>query len=157
MELAKIERLLESYFEGTTSLEDERMLREYFSGAAVAGHLAVYKPMFAGLQQARQEVSRSEVSLPKDTSSNSKWWYGIAALLVVGLTIGSVFFSQPGLTSEEREALAALEQTREAMLLLSANFNKGAEELGYLNEFTKGTATMKHIEEFSESKNKILK
>ncbi|MAP54122.1 hypothetical protein [Altibacter sp.] len=157
MELINIERLLDSYFEGTTTLADEQALRNYFSGGEVAEHLVVYKPLFTGLQQARQEVSQSEFSLPTETGSNSKWWYGIAALLVVGLTIGSLFLSQPELTSEEREALAALEQTREAMLLLSANFNKGAEELGYLNEFTKGTATMKHINEFSESKNKILK
>jgi hypothetical protein len=50
--------------------------------------------------------------------------------------------SQP--SQEEKEALAALQESRKAMLLLSENFNKGVEQLALVNQFT-------------ETKNKILK
>ena len=140
MELAKIEQLLEAYFEGNTSLLDERTLRTYFSKADVAPHLAMYKPLFNGLDIAKNEVSKKEVKLPTSKSKNVRvWWYGIAASLVLAIGLGNYMFNQPSFTQEEQEALAAFEESKDAMRLLSQNFNKGAEELRLINQFTKTT------------------
>ncbi|PKA83948.1 hypothetical protein ATE92_2117 [Ulvibacter sp. MAR_2010_11] len=157
MELANIEVLLETYFEGNTTLAEEASLREYFTGDKVAPHLAMYKPLFIGLQKAQTEVSDKEIDLPENTTQSNKWWYGIAALLVVGVTVGGFLFSQPQLSQEEKEALAAFDKTKETLLLLSSSLNKGAEELAYLEEFTKGSSVITHINEFTDTTNKILK
>jgi len=157
MESTRIERLLDAYFEGNTTLAEEATLRDYFTGDEVADHLAPYAPMFNGFVQAQQEVSTSEVILPKSGFKMERWWYSIAATFLVAVTVGSIVFSNRGLSSEEQEALAALKQTREAMMMLSSNLNKGTENVVFLNEFTKGSSTIKHINQFTKTKNKILK
>ncbi|MCW5519693.1 hypothetical protein J1N09_07575 [Aureitalea sp. L0-47] len=157
MESTRIERLLDAYFEGNTTLAEEAALRDYFTSDEVADHLAPYAAMFKGFVQAQQEVSTSEVTLPQSGVKMKRWWYSIAATFLVALTVGSFVFSNQGLSSEEEEALAALQQTREAMMMLSSNLNKGTENVAFLNEFAKGSSNIKHINQFTETKNRILK
>ncbi|RDK87190.1 hypothetical protein [Marinirhabdus gelatinilytica] len=144
MELAKIEQLLEAYFEGNTTLEEEAILRAYFTKTNVAPHLQQYQPIFAGFAQAQGERSVREIVLPKGPKTASRWWVGIAATLLVAIGVFGFFNQEPTLTAEEKEALAAFEKTKEAFKLMSQNFNEGAEELVY-------------IQKFKETKNKILK
>jgi hypothetical protein len=142
MELANIEHLLEAYFEGNTTLEEEATLCAYFKNGAVPSHLEAYRPLFIGLSAARTEVSEREVRLP--TAHTRFWRYGIAATVAIAIGVAGFVYTQPELTPEEREALAAFEKTKEAMKMLSENFNEGAEELAIINQFT-------------ITKNKILK
>ncbi|MAM29197.1 MAG: hypothetical protein CMC13_09245 [Flavobacteriaceae bacterium] len=144
MELTKVEQLLASYFEGTTTLQEEAELRAYFSGSDVAPHLQAYQPMFAAFAQSKDETFTREVVLPKEKKTTNRWWLGIAASLLVAIGVFGFFNQEPTLTAEEKEAMIAFEKTKEAFKLLSQNFNDGAEELTYINNFT-------------ETKNKILK
>ena len=159
MELAKIENLLESYFEGTTSLREEETLRMYFESDHVAPHHEVYLPMFAGFQLARTETSTRSLEVPETPKTNNRWWYGIASLLVVSLTVAGFMYnvSGTGLTAEEKEALAAYEKVQSSMQLLSANLNEGAAAMTHLNEFTEGAKTISVLNQFNETKNRILK
>lgn len=43
----KIDELLNKYFDGETSCEEESQIRRYFSEETVPEHLLCYKPMFA--------------------------------------------------------------------------------------------------------------
>ena len=43
----KIDELLDKYFEGATSCEEERELRRFFTEEAVPEHLQTYRPLFA--------------------------------------------------------------------------------------------------------------
>ena len=157
MELVNIERLMDAWFEGNTTLEQEARLRSYFTEGEVAPHLEVYKPMFEGFVMAGKEVSEKEVLLPKEGFSIKPWWYSIAALLVVAATVGGIMFSGSGLTNEEKEALAALKQSKEVMLMLSEGLNTGTASIEHLNEFNKGKSAIAHINQFTKTKNKILK
>ena len=146
MELAKIEVLLEAYFEGETSLDQESTLREYFATKNVAPHLAAYQQLFVGLKAAQEEVLEREISLPSVSTSNSsnKWWYGIAASFIVVIGVTSLLMSGNQFSQEEQEALMAFNETKETLLLLSESFNSGTNELAILGQFT-------------ETKNLILK
>ncbi|MGV6828443.1 MAG: hypothetical protein ACWA45_03485 [Flavobacteriales bacterium] len=144
MELAKIEKDLEAYFEGSSNLEQESMLRDYFSNNKVAPHLQVYQPLFVGLKNASKEVSQRNIELPNKSLFYNKNWLSLAASIAVVLGIAGFIFSNKSLSQEEKEALQALNKTKETMLMLSSNLNKGAEELLAINQFT-------------ETKNKILK
>lgn len=74
MELAKIEQLLNAYFEGETNLEDEKILRNYFLNENVPTHLLQYKPIFVGLEAARKERLQKEIDLPKpETAAFTNW------------------------------------------------------------------------------------
>ncbi len=136
MELAKIERILEAYFEGETTLDQEATLREYFTGTDVAPHLAAYQTLFMGLKASKEEVSEREITLPKTSSSSNRWWYSVAALIIVVIGVASLLMPGNQLTNEEQEALTAFNNTKETLLLLSKNFNKGTEELAVLGQFT---------------------
>jgi len=146
MELAKIETLLEAYFEGETTLKEESQLREYFSGSNVAPHLEAYKSLFIGLKNTQAEVSEREVILPEVTKTSNRWWLSVAASVVIVLGVVGLQFSGTTnqLTSEEQQALIEFNKTKETLLLLSKSFNKGTGELAVLGEFT-------------VAKNKILK
>jgi len=144
MELAKIESLLDSYFEGETSLDQENILRDYFSSDNVAPHLMAYQGLFVGLKNAQKEVSKREVSLPRASTNSSKWWLGIAASLAFLIVIVGLQFSETKMTNQERLALTEFYKTKETLLLVSKSFNKGTQEIAVLNQFT-------------ETKNRIFK
>ena len=57
MESEKIDTLLDLYFDGGTSLEEEALLLDYFNNRKVADHLLQYKAIFVGLSAARKESS----------------------------------------------------------------------------------------------------
>lgn len=135
MESIKIEKLLEAYFEGETSLLEEQVLRDYFKSENVAEKLQQYKPIFEGLLATAEEHSSRNFEFLKSNSGSKKRWYSVAAILVVALGIGSFYFSQPSFTLEEQEALAAFEKSKETMMLLSENLNKGAAQLTYVGQF----------------------
>lgn len=136
MELSKIEKLLEAYFEGQTNLEEEGVLMDYFCNRQVADHLLQYKLMFIGLAATRQEHSKRTFEIPESAvKKNPVWRYAIAGVLVVAIGIGSLILSKPGLTAEEQEALTAFEDSKEALLFLSENLNKGAHRLSYVDLF----------------------
>jgi hypothetical protein len=144
MELARIEKLLEAYFEGNTSLAEEKSLRKYFTSDIVAPQFQKYQPLFESFKIAQQEVSQKELIIPKSNVLNSKvWWYGAAAASVA-IMIAGFMFSGPSMSHEEKEALTAFNESKKAMYMLSENFNNGAGKLAVLNQFT-------------ENKNRILK
>ncbi len=144
MELAKIESLLDAYFEGETSLDQENTLRGYFSGNNVAPHLMAYQGLFVGLKNAQKEVSKKEVVLPQTSSNSRRWWLSIAASAVVLIGVVGLQFSGNQMTTEEQQALAEFNKTKETLLLMSKSFNKGTEGIAVLGQFT-------------ETKNKIFK
>lgn len=47
----KTEELLEKYFDGQTTCEEERALRRFFASDQVPEHLEVYRPLFACIDQ----------------------------------------------------------------------------------------------------------
>lgn len=139
MELAKIETLLDSYFEGETSLDQENTLREYFSGNEVAPHLMAYQGLFMGLKNAQKEVSKREVVLPQTATNSRRRWLSIAASVVVLLGVVGLQFSGNQMTSEEQQALAEFNKTKETLLLMSKSFNKGTQGLAVIDQFTETT------------------
>ncbi len=55
MDPLRIEDLLDRYFEGMTSLEEERRLRRFFQQADLPDHLVPYQPFFRELDAAAEE------------------------------------------------------------------------------------------------------
>lgn len=62
----KIDELLNKYFEGETSCEEERELRRYFTEAnAIPEHLQMYRPLFACLDK----EAKAHQSLPQEAEN----------------------------------------------------------------------------------------
>ena len=159
MELVRIEQLLERYFEGTTSLSEENELREYFAGAHVAPQLQSYIPIFSGFTIAQEETSSRTVELPLENQSNRFFNWSIAASFVLLFGIFGVWYfnSDSGLTDEEQEALMAYNEAKETLLLLSENLNKGTSQIQHLQAFGEGASKINLINQFTKTKQRILK
>lgn len=138
MELDKIEALLEKYFEGQTSIEQENQLRDYFLSDDLPPQLLQYKSMFAYFGEAATETSEKPFffQVTKDKNTTLRW-ISIAAVFLVILA-----FSFPYLLKEEKAVTQsvespemAFEQTQKALALLSRKVNKGVKSVDYIGEY----------------------
>ena len=128
MESVNIEKLLEKYFEATTTAAEEKQLKEYFTQGNVAPHLEQYAPMFSYFSVAKEERYTRQVSLK--TRRYIYQWISVAAVAVIAL---GVFFGRD--YQEQKEAEFAYMETRKALTLLAENLDRGTEKMAYLNEF----------------------
>lgn len=128
MELGNIEKILEKYFEASTTVAEERTLREYFAQDSVAPHLEQYKPMFNYFSIAKEEKYTKQV--PLKPRVNYYKWLSVAAAVV--LTFGLYFGKE---YQERKQAEYAYQETKKAFELLAENFGRGTEKVAYLKEF----------------------
>ena len=104
----KTEELLEKYFDGQTTCEEERTLRRFFSSDQVPEHLEVYRPLFACIDREAETFRQAQekASVPdRKTEGTAKPIHlhrlfrltaGIAAALLLCIGIGSLL---PGISS----------------------------------------------------------
>jgi hypothetical protein len=64
MESVKIDYLVEKYFQGETSIAEEKELRTYFSSSDVAQHLEQYRPIL-NISLAKEQQFTSQVPQPQ--------------------------------------------------------------------------------------------
>jgi hypothetical protein len=130
MELDRIEKLMEKYFEATATAAEEQELRDYFSGGHVAPHLEAYSPMFAYFSKAKEERFTGEVPLNTRSKTTIYGWISIAAAMV--LMFGLYFGKQ---VRDQREAEYAYQETRRAFGLIAQNLDRGTQKVAHLTEF----------------------
>lgn len=160
MVLNSIEKLLEKYDNGETTLKEEQQLQAYFAQDEIAPHLESYKVMFQYFNKTKQEHFTKDVPL-KTKTYNLYRWISVAAVAVLLLTVFTQFDNKKTLNDLNSEELLAYNQTIEALNLVSSKFNKGATSLNALNiageQFEKGAEQVGYISEFSTATNKIFK
>jgi hypothetical protein len=139
MESNNIEILLEKYFQGETSIAQEKELRSYFSSTNVAPHLEQYKAMFGFFAKAKQEEFKQEI-LPK-TNKRKVMWLSIAATITVLLGFATFFMMNNNNVQVSNELGSydspevAFVETQKALALLSSNVNVGIESVSYVHEY----------------------
>ncbi|GAA4817605.1 hypothetical protein [Litoribaculum gwangyangense] len=160
MVLNSIEKLLEKYENGETSLKEEQVLKNYFSSDTVAPHLEMYKPMFDYFLVNQQEQFTKDVPLKTKKVFNYKW-ISVAAVAVLML---GIYLKEPIVNSYEEYAYGtysepekALDEVTKSLAMISESFNKGASTVGYLEEVNKGTSTLGYLNEIENTKNIIFK
>ena len=135
MELDNIKKLIEKYFEATTTVAEEETLRNYFSQESVAPHLEQYAPMFQYFSSAKKERFTKQVPL-KPRRKRYGW---ISAAAAVAICAG-LYFNQPSSSILESEFTPEeIASAQAALALLGDNFNKGTQKISHLEEFEKNT------------------
>ncbi|MDR1370527.1 MAG: hypothetical protein LBJ72_10475 [Dysgonamonadaceae bacterium] len=108
MKTNNIKQLLDKYFEGQTSLQEERCLRNYFRQDNVDKSLTEFKPMFDFLNEERKiamiEVNETiiskQINRPKIKKIRfSRICIGTAATVMLCLGVKFTFFNQQKETS----------------------------------------------------------
>lgn len=158
MVLDNIEKLLEKYENGETTLNEEQQLKDYFSQETVPQHLEVYKPIFQYFLVTKKEQFTKDVPLkPKKTYTLYKW-ISVAAIAVLMFGVYTKFTGSTESESLTDEELYALNETKKALNLLSSNFNKGTDNLNLLSaNFNKGVENIKYVNTLEKTTNKIFK
>lgn len=96
-------QLLDNYFEGQTSLQEEQYLRNYFRRDDIDESLMEYKPMFDFFNDEREmtmieENNVIELNTTKRPTSRRIWIYrvgtGVAASIMLFLGVKFAFFNQ---------------------------------------------------------------
>ncbi|RZV69917.1 MAG: hypothetical protein EX254_00890 [Flavobacteriaceae bacterium] len=160
MVLTDIEKLLEKYDNGETSLQEEQQLKNYFSKETVPAHLESYQTMFQYFSVTKEEQYTKDV--PLKTKTYLYQWISVAAVVAIMFGVYTQF-SGPSTIEEQLtdEQLLAYNQTVEGLQYLGIALNKGNEKMKTLNlvasNLNEGTEKMAHIGEFTKTTNKILK
>ncbi|WP_452220441.1 hypothetical protein [Lacinutrix salivirga] len=155
MALNNIEKLLEKYENGETTLHEEQQLKNYFSQETVAPHLEVYKPMFTYFLVNQQEQFTKNLPLQTKNKFNYKW-LSVAAVTVLmfGFYLNTSF---GGDTYSEKEQYMAFNQFKTSMEMVSKNFNKGTAKVSYLGEIEKAGTQVGYLEEIENTTSIIFK
>lgn len=142
MELAKVEQLLEKYFEGKTTIAEEIQLKQYFSTEQVATHLVNYKPLFGYFSAEKEEQFMPTLSLKtKRRLPVARIAIAASVLFLVGVIafINYKPIYHPQVAQSELGSFEtpeeAFEETQKALALLSQKVNIGMESVIYINEY----------------------
>ena len=139
MELKQVHELLDHFFEGATTLEEERQLVSYFSQEDVDSSVQAYLPYFKAMVEERNQV------LPKIASpfqDKRKPWLravAIAASLLVGFFVLQQLQKPASPTPEE----LVFQEFKANMYMVSRQLNKGMQGVAYME--TLNTTTNKYI------------
>lgn len=83
MRMKDIDEIIERYFDGETSLEEEKLLRDYFLRQNIDERHKIYAPMFNFFTEERKDVT----IVKKNRKISLYTWIGVAAsiLLLIGV------------------------------------------------------------------------
>lgn len=155
MELYNVEILLKKYFEGETTINEEKELHHYFLSQEVAPHLVQYTSIFEHFtttktQQFQQEIPVFDIAKVQNRDKiRNAVWLSIAASVIILLGIGTYVFnnSEPvntgGNLGTYDDPEVAFKATQKALSLLSNNVNVGI-------------ASVRYVEEYQIAKNKVF-
>lgn len=144
MEFNSMDKLIEKYFSGETSIAEEKELKNYFSQPDVAPHLEQYRAMFGYFGQAKDEQFTKTVPLKPRKRSYVAW---ISVAASVALLFGLITYLNP--KQQEQQDLGTFDnpetaymETQKALEMVSENVNLGVKGMGYMKEYEKTTKTI---------------
>ncbi len=159
MELTEINRLLDKYWEGETTLEEEAQLRRYFQEEEPPAALRPVAELFRHYEnppQLDEDFDQQLLSRIVEQKPVSMWptLLKIAAVVTLFL-VGTLWFKQTYWTSPEptiavatqedtyEDPERAYEETKQALLLMSSLMNEGTEHLTKLEKFNEAQQSVK--------------
>lgn len=132
---AKIEKLLEKYLEGETTLREEDILSEYFNSEEVRPEWMAYKDMFTYFENSKGFVPQMAFTPPQQKKSKFDFFQKYAAVAMI-LLIGIMFYTQkqnPKDLGTYDDPEVALQETKKVFDLISYHLNSGTDDMQYLN------------------------
>jgi hypothetical protein len=173
MNLKEIEELLEKFYEGFTTLEEEQQLRNYFTGEAIPPHLSEHADLFRFYAvSGKEELSDPEfvsrfLSTIEEAPVISLFSGRKGLLVLAGIAAAILIFAgmififrnnviRPPSKNDVNTEVAYL-QAKNALVMLSANFNTGLNEAEKLENFQKGLKEVQKLQAFQKGIDQINK
>ena len=138
MEPFNIDALLEKYFEGNTTIQEENQINKYFSSSNVTLNLQHYKPLFQCFNEQKMVSYEKNINV----KSNYKiFWMAFAASIALIFGLGTFLYinnnsntASNDLGSYESPEVA-FQETQKALQMLSNNVNVGINSVAYFKEY----------------------
>lgn len=175
MNTAEIKILINKYYEGETSLDDEKLLKGYFSSDEVADQFKEHIPIFEYYLFDRNKKTAPEfgekiigrLGQQKNVPfyRNKKFFFyttGIAAsvIFLLALIFESTFyntktdaFADASYTREETQI--AYDQTKKALAYVSEKYAQGVDPLGDIAKFRLGALPVNEIAKLTDGMNSV--
>jgi hypothetical protein len=147
MEKMEIEQLLDKFYNGLSTPEEERFLNEYFLREnEVEERLRTDRQLFRALHDERIQVpdavserlsdaiQQLVAPPPRSPSQKQRWLYGIGSAAAVALLCAGLFFvqrepAQPPLADTFSDPHEAAIVAGQALALMSSHLNRGLEQV----------------------------
>ena len=157
----KTKELLERYFDGATSLDEERELQRYFAESDIPDSLKIYRPMFAFFDEERAvqpPVQKPVIRKLRLLSVITGIAASIAILIMVGLPLkqqpDNIIYYVDGKRVYDETAAIALAENKLQMLAQSmqkaqssmAAFEKIQESVQPLQQLNKISNALRQLE-----------
>ena len=108
----EVERLMQRFIDGISTLEEEAQLAEFFRTHEVTGKWCAYKEVFALFDEGKVELPFSTEEKPEAMSGKKRRWgkyAGIAAAVILLIAVGAILRHQ---MSEKPELVAQADTTK---------------------------------------------
>lgn len=140
MELKLVEQLIEKYFQGETTIAEEKQLKVYFSSNDVAPQLAKYQVLFGYFETQKETQFEPKLTLQPRKQFSVKW-IGIAASFVVLFGLSTFYFYPTKSENVELGTFKSPEEayveTQKALFMVSEQVNLGMKSVSHLKEYEK--------------------
>jgi hypothetical protein len=166
MDTYRIDRLIQKYEKGETSLEEEKEIRIFFSGENIPSHLTEYKAIFEYYSEEGNDClsdqnfeSRlldkiSQDHSPKIRYINSKKafsYLGIAATILLLFGVWFMYDANDGSKKvDQQDAETAYLEAKQILITVSQNLNDGLYEFSAMSEFDNGIKELNKLKSFDE-------
>lgn len=166
MNLHEIEKLLEKYFEGETSLSEEKQLRDFFASGNVPERwkdLEKYFVFISGEVSQRlndpgfDEKIMSEIKEDKQSlllDLRRPWIYWISGVAATVLILVAVFVKFDPLSNRlgdtYKDPQVAYAEAKKILMYVSAQFNKGTSKLESVKAYETGLKELKPVAAYSK-------
>ena len=153
MNIKEIEVLLGKYYNGETTLDEEKQLKDFFLHEPVPVHLESEAELFRYLNSAsdqnmddpdfdRKFMESIETPVIPIHSSRNQFYFALSLAASILLLVGFLFtfrdaiYKQP-LKNSITDPQLAYTETKKALMLVSVNFNAGLDQMWNLSTFYK--------------------
>lgn len=164
MNWLEIEKLVEKYFEGDTSLEEEKHLINALNRADIPPHLAIIREQFNYFKGQKElnfqdkefdgKIIKS-IDEPRVISlfASNPWLIWLSGVAAIALILFAVFFPFRTINKVNdtfSDPNLAFNEAKKVLLYVSAKMNKGTGKLEPIGKFEKGLNGLKSMAAFDD-------
>ena len=175
--IEEIRKMLDRFYRGETSLEDEKILEEYFSSTTVSEEFIPDKDLFRALKNENESVivpgnlnqnilaSIDEVERKATRTRRISLFSlsGLAAGLLVMIAVylfyirtdGPSLFASSQMTDTFEDPLEAYEEAKRTLAFVSAKLNNGTHELEHVRKVTKTVDPLKSLSKINKGSKEL--
>ena len=174
MSSQEIEKILQKYFDGETSLSEEKELREFFQRDDVPSHLQSLKSQFQYFHEATSfnelgsDFDKKIVKSIKDDGKIIKFnfrkkssIYIISSVAASILILVTVFFQLNTFSRKIDDTFnnpeTAYNEAKKIMVFVSEKFNKGTDQLAPISKVNDGVDKLQSVAKFDDGLNEAAK